>query len=329
MDLRITPEDLREAQAAIHGLVHHTPVFSSAALSRLTGLSVHLKAENLQKTGSFKPRGAFNKVRHLPRAEVRRGIITASAGNMGQAVAYVAAQENIPGVVVMPEKANASKVAAVREYGAEAVLHGRIWDDAFARSQELAIERGLVYVHPFKDRHVLAGQGTVALELLEDLHDVAAILVPIGGGGLIAGMAMAIRMRKQGVRIIGVEPAGSANMHASRRTGSCTDLDEVDTIADGLATRKTDPEMFEVINELVDDLVTVSDEEMLQAIRFLLERAKLLAEPAGAATVAALIAGKAALPPGTVTAAVISGGNFDVSGRMKLEYSAPPRHQAP
>src|SRR5512136_1245051 len=204
MDYRLSDSDFNEARATIAGLVHRTPLFSSHSLSQRTGFPIFLKAENLQKTGSFKPRGAFNKVRHLTRAEARRGIITASAGNMGQAVAYVAAHDRIPGVVVMPEKANPSKVAAVKEYGAEAIQHGKLWDDAFARSQELAMERGLVYVHPFKDRYVLAGQGTLALEVLEDLPELDAILIPIGGGGLMAGMAMAIRQSRPKVRIIGV-----------------------------------------------------------------------------------------------------------------------------
>jgi threonine dehydratase len=320
MNYRLSSEDFQEAQATIGGLVHRTPLFSSRSLSLRCGLSVYLKAENLQKTGSFKPRGAFNKVRHLPRAEARRGIITASAGNMGQAVAYVAAHERIPGVVVMPEKANPSKVAAVKEYGAEAIQYGKLWDDAFARSQELALDRGLVYVHPFKDRHVLAGQGTVAMEVLEDLPDLAAIIIPIGGGGLMAGMAMAIRQYKPGIRIIGVEPTGSANMATSRRLGCCTDLDAVRTIADGLATKKTDPEVFEIIDDIVDDLVTVSDEEMLAAVRFLLERAKLLAEPGGAASVAVLLAGKANLPAGATTVAVVSGGNLDIAGKLRLDF---------
>lgn len=320
MDFRISTDDLAEARSTIAGRVHRTPLFSSRSLGLRTGFPTYLKAENLQKTGSFKPRGAFNKVRHLPRAEARRGIITASAGNMGQAVAYVASQEQIPGVVVMPAGANPSKVAAVKEYGAEAIQHGRLWDDAYARSQEIAIERGLVYVHPFKDRFVLAGQGTLALEVLEDLPDVGAIVIPIGGGGLMAGMAMTIRLKKPGVRIIGVEPAGSANMFASRRLGLATDLEDVKTIADGLATRRTDPDMFEIINELADDLVTVSDEEMLEAIRFLLERAKLLAEPAGAATVAALLSGKVTMPSGAPVVAVVSGGNFDVTGKLHFAY---------
>ena len=320
MNYRITQDDLTEARRTIAGLVHRTPVFSSRSLSLRTGLDVHLKAENLQKTGSFKPRGAFNKVRHLPRAEAGRGIITASAGNMGQAVAYVAAHEKIPGVVVMPAAANAGKVAAVKEYGAEAIQHGRLWDDAYAHSQELAMARGLVYVHPFKDRHVLAGQGTLALEVLEDVPDVEAVIIPIGGGGLMAGMAMALRLHRPKVRIIGVEPDGSANMFQSRLLGRATDLSEVVTIADGLATRKTDPEIFELIHDLADDLVTVDDAEMIRAIRFLLERAKLLAEPAGAATTAALLAGKVALPPGARTVAVISGGNLDIEGRLQLAF---------
>jgi threonine dehydratase len=320
MKYQLKTEDFREARATIDGLVHRTPLFSSRALGSRTGFPVWLKAENLQKTGSFKPRGAFNKVRHLPASERQRGVVTASAGNHGQALAYVAAHEKIPGYVVMPEAANRSKVAAVKEYGAEAILHGKLWDDAYARSQELAAEKGLVYVHPFKDHYILAGQGTVALEILEDLADVAAVVVPIGGGGLLAGMAMALRDSRSGVRIIGVEPTGSANMLISRQRGTPTELDVVDTIADGLATKKTDPDVFEVINALVDDLVAVTDADMLLAIRFLLERAKLLAEPAGAATVAALMSGKVSVPAGKKVVAVVSGGNFDVAGRMSLGY---------
>ncbi len=320
MKYDLTQRDFHEARTAIGGLVHRTPVFSSRSLSERCAIRAYLKAENLQKTGSFKPRGAFNKIRHLPRAEARRGVITASAGNHGQALAYVASHEKIPGYVVMPEKANPGKVAAVKEYGAQAIQFGRLWDDAFTRSQELAIERGLVYVHPFKDPYILAGQGTVALEILEDVPEVEAVVVPIGGGGLLAGMAMALKVHKPEVRIVGVEPEGSANMYQSRRSGACTDLDEVRTIADGLATRRTDPDIFEIIDRNVDALVTVSDAEMLEAIRFLLERAKLLAEPAGAAAVAALLRGKVPLPGGTRVVAVVSGGNFDVGGRLSLGY---------
>lgn len=317
---KLSRDQIDEARVTIAGLVHRTPVFSSGALGRRTGLRAWLKAENLQKTGSFKPRGAFNKVRHLPRREVERGVVTASAGNHGQALAYVAAHERIPGYVVMPEGANESKVAAVKEYGAEAILHGRLWDDAYARSRELERERGLVFVHPFKDPYIMAGQATVAMEILEDVPDLDAVLVPIGGGGLIAGMAMALRLCRPSVRIIGVEPSGSANMLESRKSGRAVDLENVTTLADGLATKRTDPDVYRLLDELVDDFVSVTDAEILDGVRFLLERAKLLAEPSGAATVAALLAGRAALPAGATTVAVVSGGNFDVANRLRLAY---------
>jgi threonine dehydratase len=320
MELRPSLQDFEEARGSIKGLVHRTPLFSSRSLGERTGLRAWLKAENIQKTGSFKPRGVFNKVLHLPESERQRGIITASAGNCGQAVAYVAAQQGIPGYVVMPAAANQSKVSAVKDYGSHAVLHGELWDDAYAHSVEMAEEKNLTYVHPFKDRFFMAGNGTMAFEILEDAPDVEAVLIPIGGGGLFAGVSLALRQLKSHVRIIGVEPTGSANMFTSRREGKTTDLDAVTTIADGLATKNTDPDVFEIINGVADDLVVVTDEEMLAAIRFLLERAKLLAEPGGAATVAALLSGRAKLPPQTKTVAVISGGNFDVQSRLRLGY---------
>jgi threonine dehydratase len=318
MDLRLTREDFDDARRTIAGLVHRTPMFSSRSLSERTGLRAWLKAENFQKTGSFKVRGAFNMVLHLSPVNRARGIVTASAGNHGQAVAYVASHQRIPGYVVMPERANPSKVSAVREYGAEAILHGRLWDDAYARSRELAEEKGLVYVHPFKDRHIMAGQGTIGLEIAEDLSDLDAVLIPIGGGGLIAGIAMALRVTHPNVRIIGVEPEGSANMYTSRRDGAATDLREVATIADGLATRATDPDVFRCIEQTVDDLVVVTDDEIRRAIPFLMERAKLVAEPAGAATVAALLGGKISLPDKSRTVALVSGGNLDVRGSVTL-----------
>jgi threonine dehydratase len=320
MDLDLTQKDFLEARKTIRDLVHRTPMLSSRWLSERTGLRVWLKAENLQKTGSFKVRGAFNKVSSLPAADRSRGLITASAGNHGQAVAYVAAHQKIPGYVVMPERANPSKVAAVKEYGAEVILHGKLWDDAYARSLELAEEKDLVHVHPFKDRYIMAGQGTIAMEIVEDFSEVEAVLIPIGGGGLISGIAMAFRQMKRGLRLIGVEPDGSANMSTSRREGCATHLADVTTVADGLATKKTDPDVFGLIDQLVDDLVTVSDQDITDAIPLLLERAKLLAEPAGAATVAALLAGKVSLPIGTHTLALVSGGNLDVAGRLTLNY---------
>jgi threonine dehydratase len=317
-DLAPSREDIEEARVVIDGLVHRTPLLSSRSVGERTGCEVWLKAENLQKTGSFKARGAFNKVLHLPPAERERGIVTASAGNHGQAVAFVARHLSIPGFVVMPEGANASKVAAVRAYGATAILHGEVWDDAFARSMELAKERGLTYVHPFKDRKVMAGQATIALEIAEDLPDVAAVVVPIGGGGLISGIGTAFSLHHPKVRVIGVEAEGSPNMERSRREGRAVVLPRVDTIADGLATRSTDPDVFEIVERVVHDLVTVTDDEIREAILFLLERAKLLAEPAGAAAVAALIKGKISLPKEAKCVALVCGGNFDVAGKLSL-----------
>ena len=318
MDLKPTLTDFEEARKALAGLVHRTPLFTSRSLSERTGLKVWLKGENFQKTGSFKPRGVFNKVLHLSDSERRNGIITASAGNCGQAVAYVAAHQKIPGYVVMPVGANRSKVSAVKEYGAEAILHGKLWDDAYSRSLDLAEEKGLVYVHPFKDRFFMAGNGTMAFEILEDVPDVEAVLIPIGGGGLFAGVATALKMLKPDVHIIGVEPTGSANMYTSRERGRSTDLEGVTTIADGLATKNTDPDVFEIIDAVADELAVVDDEAMLSAIPFLLERAKILAETGGAATTAALLNGATSLPAGTRTVAIVSGGNYDVTGRMKL-----------
>lgn len=288
-------------------------------MSERSGLGVFLKAENLQKTGSFKVRGAFNKVLQLSPEERARGLVTASAGNHGQAVAYVASTLGVPGVVVMPEAANPGKVAAVTGYGARALLHGRLWDDAYARALELAEEEHLTFVHPFGDRQVMAGQATLGLEILEGLPDADAVLVPIGGGGLIGGVASAIKLHRPAIRVIGIEAEGSANMTASRKAGRPVELDSVSTIADGLATRRTHPEVFALIEEVVDDLVTVTDEEIRDAILFTLERAKLLTEPSGAAAVAAALSRRLPLDGGAKTVAILCGGNYDVRGKMRLD----------
>jgi threonine dehydratase len=316
----LTPslDDITEAAERIRGLVHRTPLLSSRALGVRAGVDVWLKTENLQKTGSFKPRGVFNKVLQLPTEDREAGIATASAGNNGQAVAYVARHLRIPGYVVMPEGANPSKVAAVREYGSEAILHGEVWDDAYAHSVLVAEEKGLTYVHPFKDRMIMAGQGTIALEILEDLPEVETVLVPIGGGGLMGGIATAIKLLRPEIRVIGVEPEGAANLKTSHESGRPVELETVTTRADGLATKKTDPDVFETIEASVDHYITVSDDAMIDAIRFLLERTKLLTEVSGAATTAALLSGAVELPPGAKVVAVVSGGNFDVAGGLEL-----------
>lgn len=316
----ITIADIRAAQEAIHGPVLRTPMLSSNTLGRRTGYTVFLKAENLQKTGSFKTRGALNKVRHLSPEAKERGLIAVSAGNHAQAVAYAATAAGVASTVVMPEAAPIAKVEASRTYGAEIILHGSFFD-AFERCEVIRRDRDLVFVHPFDDEHIIAGQGTVGLEIVEDFPDVDAVLVCVGGGGLIAGIATAVKSLRPATRVIGVEPVGAACLTAGLEAGRPVQLERVRTIADGLATPSTGEVVLEHVNRYVDDVVLVTDEEMIEAIRFLLERVKLLAEPAGAAAVAALLAGKIDLPAGARVAVTISGGNMDLG---KLPDFLPP-----
>ena len=318
MNLAPTQDDIHRARRTIAPYVHRTPILSSRSLGERSGYRVWLKAENLQKTGSFKARGAMNKMLSLTESERQSGVVTASAGNHGQAVAYASSLLDTPCYVVMPASANRSKVAAVRDYGAEAILHGELWDDAYAHSRVLQQQKDLTYIHPFCDRDVVAGQATIGTEILEDHPTVEAILVPIGGGGLISGISTAIKLAHPEIRIVGVEAAGSANMATSRRAGVATDLGSATTVADGLSTKRTDPDIFSIVERNVDDLVTVNDEEIMEAIPFVLERAKLLVETAGAAAVAALLSGRLELAEGTDVVAMLCGGNFDVQGKLRF-----------
>lgn len=314
MSSEIAIDDIETARATVDGLIHRTPLLSSHRLSELTGLRTWLKAENLQVTGSFKVRGALNKLRHLSAAERDRGVITASTGNHGLAVAYAAMQEGVRNWVVLPEEAGQNKVRAVRDYGAELVMHGRHYGAADAHARALAEDRGLVYIDSVIDPQIIAGYGTTAFEVLEDLPDVEAVLVPIGGGGCISAMATRLRHFNPKVRIIGVEAEGGGLYSRSRQQGKPAKLEEIDTIANGLTVDTADPMLFGIIERLVDDIVLVSDEEILTGVRFLMER-RVVAEPAGAATTAALLAGKTSLPEGTRTAVLISGGNLDPNER--------------
>ncbi|HEY3174758.1 MAG TPA: threonine/serine dehydratase [Candidatus Polarisedimenticolia bacterium] len=304
----ITLADVKEARERIGPLVHRTPLFGSATLSKMAGRPVYLKCENLQKTGSFKPRGALNNMMRLGPDERRRGVITISAGNHAQGVAWAASLLGIRAVVVMPAAASVTKAQAARGYGAEVILHGEI-SETFRRMEEIREERGLVFIHPFDDDATIAGQGTVGLEIFDDLPGVDTVVVGIGGGGLISGVALAIKESRPSVKVIGVEPTGAAVMHLSRRQGSPARLERADTIADGLAAPFAGARNFEIVEKYVDDLVLVEDSEIRSAMRTLLERCKVLAEPAGAAAAAALLSGK--IPPGSggTTAIVVSGGN--------------------
>ncbi len=305
-----TLEDIRRARAVIAGRLHRTPLVRSTALGRLTDTRLFVKAECLQKTGSFKPRGVLNKLSTLSDQAKRRGLITISAGNHGQAVAYGAAAEGVGCVVVMPAYASPAKVAACEGYGAEVVVGGDV-HQAFEKVHELTEQRGLTLVHPYDDPLVIAGQGTIGLEILEDLPDVETVLVPIGGGGLISGIAAALKLSRSGIRVIGVEPEGAPTLTRALERDAPVRLDSVDTIADGLTGPIAGDLTLAAVQRYVDDVVLVSDAEIADAMRIILERTKLLAEPAGAAATAALLSRRVILPADTRVVSLLSGGNID------------------
>lgn len=308
---------VRAARERISGRVHTTPVLSASRLGARVGVQLFLKCENLQKTGSFKARGALNKVSRLDASSRSRGVVTFSAGNHAQSLAWAAAGSGVRAVVVMPTGASTAKVEASRGYGAEVVLHGANGMEALSHARELEREYGLAFVHPFDDELVAAGQGTTALELLEQADDLDAIVVPIGGGGLIAGMLIAIKETNPTIRVYGVEPTGAASMRVSLDSGRAERLDVVNTIADGLAAPMAGELTFEIVQRYVDDVVLVTDAAIADAVRELLLSAKLLAEPAGAAATAAVLAKAIPLHDGDRVAVVVSGGNVDVAKLTK------------
>lgn len=313
-----TIDDIRAAAVRIAPHLHHTPLLGSHSLSALTGYKLSFKCENLQKTGSFKPRGAVNRIATLDPEAADRGIITISAGNHAQGVAYAAARLGIKAVVVMPETAVASKVEATRSYGAECILHGDV-HSAFEKLQEVQQDRGLTLVHPFDDPMLIAGQGTVGLELLEkDGAPFDAVVVGVGGGGLIAGVATALSSLAPETRVFGVEPEGAATMTLALAAGSVVRLDDLNTIADGLAPPFVGELNLAVVEHLVESVVRVTDVEIRYAMALLLERMKLLVEPAGAAALAALMNGKIPVERGTRVAVILSGGNVDVQRLAEL-----------
>ena len=307
-------EDIVAARERIGDKVHRTPLLRATRLGDPTGVALSLKCESFQKTGSFKARGALNAVLLLNPDQRARGVITVSAGNHAQALAYAAGIVGVKATVVMPSAATMSKVAASRGYGAEVVLFGSSSIEAFAHARELEKERGLVFVHPFDDVAVVAGAGTVGLELLDADHaDIDVLVVSIGGGGLIAGIATAIRARSPKTRIVGVEPEGAAAMRKSLDAGKPMRLDRINTIADGLSAPMAGEVTYPIIRDLVDDVVLVSDDEIRTAIRDLLSSARLVTEPAAAAALAAVTAGRVGAQPGSRVVVVVSGGNIDLT----------------
>ncbi len=296
------------AQKVIAGRLHHTPVMGSTSLSRRLGVNLFFKMELFQKTGSFKPRGVLNKLQHLTPQEKARGVITLSAGNHAQALAYAATFSGIRSTVVMPSGSIQGKIEATKGYGGEVILtEGNLLEECL-RIQE---ERGLTLIHPFDDPLIIAGAGTVGMEILEDLPDVEAVIVGIGGGGLISGVATAIKSQKPATRIIGVEPVGAPGMTRSLQSGAPVHLDRIQTIADGLAAPFAGKYTLAHVQKYVDEIVLVSDEEIIEAMVLLLERCKVVAEPAAAATLAPLLAQKGGIAAGTTVVCLLSGGNID------------------
>ena len=303
-------EAVREAAALIRGSVLRTPLLPAGGLGRSGDLL--LKAENLQRTGSFKIRGALNCIRRLTPEQRRNGVVAASAGNHAQGVALAAAEAGVRATIVMPAGAPMIKVEATRAYGAEVILAGEDFDQAYRRAREIQAERGAHFVHAFDDPTVIAGQGTVALEILEDLDDLGTVVVPVGGGGLIGGIAATVKKLRPQVRVIGVQAEGACALYRSLHAGRLVEAERVRTIADGLAIKGPRERTFWLIRRYVDDVVLVSEDEIAAAILYLLERAKLVVEGAGAVAVAAVHSGRIKAAAGR-TVAVLSGGNIDVN----------------
>ncbi|WP_024791103.1 threonine ammonia-lyase [Lebetimonas sp. JS032] len=304
---------IKEAQKRVNKVIYKTPFAYAPTLSQKVGNEIYLKKENLQITGAFKLRGAFNKIAALGDEKRKKGVIAASAGNHAQGVAYSASYFNVPSVIVMPEATPLTKVSGVKEYGGEVVLAGNNYDEAYEYAVNLAKEREFEFIHPFADFDVMAGQGTIALEMLEEIPDLDYILVPIGGGGLISGIASAAKQINPKIKVIGVTAAGAPAMRLSFLSGSVQDSAFVKTIADGIAVRDTSPVTYNIIKEVVDDIVEVDDEEIANAILFLMERQKVVVEGGGAVGVAALLHHKINFSAPKKVGVVISGGNIDVT----------------
>ncbi len=309
----ITLDDVLSARERIRGSVYYSPCTRSEMLSRITGQSVFLKLENLQMTGSFKERGALNRIATLTPAQAKRGVVAASAGNHAQGVAYHATLRGIRAVIVMPLTTPLVKVTATRGFGAEVVLHGANYDEACTEAMRLCAAESMTFIHPFDDALVMAGQGTIGLELLEQVEGLEAVVVPIGGGGLIGGIACAVKESNPNVRVIGVQAARLPSMKEAIAQHHPVTLDPATTIADGIAVRRAGDVTFPVVQKYVDEIVTVDEDEIASAILTLLEREKTLAEGAGATALAALLQKRTSLPQDARTAVLVCGGNIDVT----------------
>jgi threonine dehydratase len=309
----VTLADVQAARGRIRDAVYLTPCARSEMLSRVSRCQAWLKLDHLQMTGAYKERGALNKLLTLGGPERARGLIAASAGNHAQAVAYHAGRLAVAATIVMPETTPIMKVANTRGHGARVVLHGSNYDEAYAEARRLEREEGMTFVHPFDDEVVIAGQGTVGLEVLEQVPDLDAVVVPVGGGGLVSGIAVAVKALAPSVRVVGVQTEALPCMQAALENDEIVTLEAASTIADGIAVKRAGEITFEHVRRLVDEIVTVSEEEIASAILYLLEKEKSVVEGAGAVGVAAMMHHRLAGIEGKRICAVISGGNIDVN----------------
>jgi len=305
--------DVHEARERVDGVARHTPLERSRTFSEMSGADVRLKLENFQRTGAFKIRGAMNRIATLSDEEREAGVVTASAGNHAQGVALAAQRAGVDATVVMPRFAPVSKVKATRGYGASVRLEGVDYDEAQAYAHELERDEGRTYVHAFDDPVVMAGQGTLGLEVVDDCPELDTVVVPIGGGGLISGVAVAVKAQLPDVRVVGVQAEGAASAAKSLAAGEVREIDSVDTIADGIATRAVGEETFAVMAEYVDEVVTVDDREIALALTLLLERSKTLVEGAGAVALAAVLSEAFEYDDGETVVAALCGGNIDLN----------------
>lgn len=315
--MRVTLENIQQAKETLKNVVYATHLVPSKKIGSLSNNQVYFKTENLQKTGSFKIRGAYNKIANLTEEQKSKGVLASSAGNHAQGVALGASAYGIDSTIVMPVGAPVAKVTATQSYGAKVVLHGNVYDEAYEKALEIQKETGATFLHPFDDPDVIAGQGTIGLEILDELEDVDAIVVPIGGGGLISGIAVAAKSINPNIQIIGVEPENAASMRASVERGQVTSLTSCGSIADGIAVKTPGQLTFSIVKDHIDQIVTVSEDEIAKAILTLMEDEKIVAEGAGAASVAALMFGKINLKNNKIVS-MISGGNIDMNMVMNI-----------